>query len=71
MKPTDDSPPLPPRRHSNRSRNNDSRYFQVADEGWYLRTREGTQGPFESREQAERFLAELIRAQTRRHTPAR
>jgi len=66
MEPTDQSPALPLRRTSDRSRNNESRYFQVAGEGWYLRTREGTQGPFPSREQAERFLGELIRTHDRR-----
>jgi len=60
MEPTNQNPP-PLRRSSDRSRNNESRYFQVANEGWYLRTREGTQGPFETRQQAEQFLGELIR----------
>lgn len=64
MEPTEQSPGLPLRRTSDRSRNNESRYFQVAGEGWYLRTREGTQGPFANREQAESFLNELIRGQS-------
>lgn len=67
MEPTDypHAPAL--RRSSDRSRNNDSRYFHVDDEGWYLRTREGTQGPFKTRQLAEEFLSELIRGQAGRN----
>lgn len=67
MEPTDDTHSHPLRRSTDRSRNNDSRYFRVDDEGWYLRTREGTQGPFETRSEAETFLSDLIRAQTGRN----
>lgn len=43
------------------------RFEFVEGEGWYVRTREGRRGPFETRAQAEASLADLLRTPAPRH----
>ena len=39
---------------------NASRYFHVMGEGWYLHTREGVEGPFLQRADAQRWLENKV-----------
>lgn len=43
-------------------RTSTERYFYVMYEGWYLKAREGQQGPFLSRKNADRYLGMLMRS---------
>lgn len=39
---------------------NPDRFFHVMNQGWYLFTREGVQGPYEQRHDAESYLSSFI-----------
>lgn len=49
-------------RNGNQARFSGSRYFFIANQGWYLEAREGIQGPFPNRGDAEAKLAQLKEA---------
>jgi len=42
------------------TRCNEQRFIHISRQGWYLRTREGLSGPFETRNTAQKFLDEII-----------
>lgn len=67
---------------SRRSRFGSDRFFFIGDQaglarGWYMETREGLRGPFDTREDAEAMLSLLISAHPRKrvsnwhHSPRR
>lgn len=58
-------------RHSEANRGNSSRYRHIEGQGWYLDTREGLQGPFDSRPAAQAYLRHIIHDahKTRGHRP--
>jgi len=42
------------------SRINPDRYFHVMNQGWYVFTREGVQGPYDQRNDAETHIVSVI-----------
>ncbi|MDZ7662135.1 hypothetical protein [Thiohalophilus sp.] len=47
-------------RSGRHDRINSDRYFHVMNQGWYALTREGIQGPFHNKRDAEEFVAKVI-----------
>lgn len=47
-------------RSGRHDRINNDRYFHVMNQGWYALTREGIQGPFIDKQNAEKFVAEHV-----------
>lgn len=43
-------------------RTNTDRFFHVMGQGWYVLTREGTNGPYLTRELANEFVQDLVRS---------
>ena len=41
-------------------RSNQDRYFHVMSQGWFMYTREGIQGPFFDRQQAQHHLWKML-----------
>jgi len=39
---------------------NPDRYFHVMSQGWYIFTREGVQGPYDKRNDAESYLTSVV-----------
>lgn len=49
----------PKSRAGEQFRINTERYFYVMSQGWYLHTRDGVEGPYNTREDAEQHLSGL------------
>ena len=54
----------PKTRAGERFRINTERYFYVMSQGWYLHTRDGVDGPYNTREDVEQHLSGVVSNKT-------